>query len=88
MERAALSAAPPLVRNIMTSKLRAVAENRFAALTRREETAMSAVEADLRATQEKTARLRALRLDTQAQAIAENSAKLKVRRKQAATQAD
>lgn len=72
----------------MTSTLRAVAESRFAALTRRENTAMTEVEATQRATQEKTARLKALRLATQAQLIAERTSKLKVRREGTSVQAD
>ena len=72
----------------MTSSLRAVAESRFAALTRRENTAMTEVEAMQRATLEKTARLKALRLAAQAQLIAENTKKLKVRREKASVQAD
>lgn len=46
----------------MTSTLRAVAETRFAAITRREEAAMSEVDAELQRTRENTARLKALRL--------------------------
>ena len=69
----------------MTSTLRAVAESRFAALTRREETAMSEVEAGHLATQEKTARLRALRLANEAQTTADRVAKLKQHRRGTAT---
>lgn len=72
----------------MTSTIRAVAESRFAALTRRENTAMTEVEAMQLATLEKTARLKALRLATQAQLIAENTAKLKVRRQGASAIAE
>lgn len=64
----------------MTSTPRAVAETRFAALTRREGDALSEVEAERRATQEKTARLRAIRLARDAEIIAENTAKMARRR--------
>ena len=69
----------------MTSTLRAVAESRFAALTRRENTAMTEVEAEHRATLEKTARLRAQRLTKEAQATADRVAKLKQHRRGTAT---
>ena len=49
---------------------------------------MTEVEATQRATQEKTARLKALRLATQAQLIAERTSKLKVRREGTSVQAD
>lgn len=64
----------------MKSTLRDVAESRFAALTRREETAMSEVEADLLATQNKTARLKALRLANEAEKLAANVSGLAKRR--------
>lgn len=69
----------------MTNTLRAVAESRFAAITRREETAMNGVEADLRETREKTVRLKALRLASETQLTVERSATLKSKRKQAAS---
>lgn len=65
----------------MTSTLRAVAESRFNALIRREETAMSDVETNLCETREKTARLKALRLANEAQVNAERISKLSARRK-------
>lgn len=60
----------------MTSTLRSVAETRFAAITRREQTAMSEVEAELQHTREKTARLKALRLASAAQTPVAQAAKL------------
>lgn len=65
----------------MTSTLRAVAESRFAAITRREETAMNSVEEEQRTLREKTARLRALRLDTQARTIQDQTMRLETRRR-------
>lgn len=65
----------------MTSALRSAAENRFAALTRREEAAMSEVEMQLRETREKTARLKALRLANSAETAATHAATLRGRRK-------
>jgi len=64
----------------MTNTTRATAEARFAALTRHEDTTLSEIEAERRATQEKTERLRALRLAREAEIIAENTAKLARRR--------
>lgn len=46
----------------MSSKLRDAAETRFAALTRREQSTMSEIEAERQQMREKTERLRALRL--------------------------
>lgn len=69
----------------MTSTLRSVAETRFAALVRREDTAMSSVEDEQRAVREKTARLKELRLATEARTIAERTAQLKSRRRAKAT---
>ena len=71
----------------MTSTLRAVAESRFAAITRREETAMSGVEAELRETREKTARLKALRLANEAQLNHERTSNLRRRRRVSAVMA-
>lgn len=71
----------------MTSTLRAVAESRFAAITRREEAAMSGVETNLCETREKTARLKALRLANEAQVNAKRTSKLKARRKESAVMA-
>ncbi len=68
----------------MTSTLRTAAESRFASITRREKTAMSEVEAELRATQEKTARLRALRLAKEANDVAARAGKLKQHRRNTA----
>lgn len=53
----------------MTSTLRAAAESHFAAITGRNKVAISETEADLRVTQEKTARLRALRLAHEANTV-------------------
>ncbi len=64
----------------MTSTLREAAESRFEALTRREESAMSNVEAERLATREKTTRLKALRLAQDAETVAGNVARLKRRR--------
>lgn len=61
----------------MTSTLRAIAETRFAALTRREEVALDDAAAELRATREKTARLKAQRLALEAQTTADRIAKLR-----------
>lgn len=65
----------------MTSSLRAVAESRFAAITRRQETAMTSAEEDQQAVREKTARLRALRLASEAQIIEQRTSKLEARRR-------
>ena len=65
----------------MTSTLRSIAESRFAAISRREEAAMSEVDSELRETREKTARLRALRLANEGQTAAAHAAKLKERRR-------
>lgn len=67
----------------MTSTVRATAESRFAALVRREKTAMSEVEAEHQATLEKTARLRALRLAKEAETITDRADRLKQRRTRA-----
>lgn len=64
----------------MTNKLRAVAESRFAALTRRETTAMNEIESEYLATQEKTARLRAERIARETRTAADHAARLHKRR--------
>jgi len=64
----------------MTSKLRSVAESRFAAITRRENAAMSDVEAERQAMREKTERLRAQRLAHEAKTTAKHVARLSERR--------
>lgn len=65
----------------MTSKLRAVAEDRFAALTRRNEAAMHEVKTTLQTTRENTERLRALRLARDAALAEDHAAALVARRK-------
>lgn len=64
----------------MTKSLRSVAESRFAALTRREDAAMTALEEEQQAVRDKTARLRAQRLAAEASAIQEQTSQLKSRR--------
>lgn len=71
----------------MTSTLRAVAESRFAAIMRREETAKSGVETELREAREKTARLKALRLANEAQLNDERTSKLRRKRRVSAVMA-
>ena len=65
----------------MTSTLRAVAESRFAAITRREEAAMSDIESEQQAMREKTERLRAQRLAHHAKITAEHTARMNEHRK-------
>lgn len=65
----------------MPKSLRSVAESRFAALTRREDAAMTALEEEQQAVREKTARLRAQRLAAEAKAIEDQARALKSRRK-------
>ncbi|WP_127144019.1 hypothetical protein [Pelagibacterium montanilacus] len=65
----------------MTSTLRAIAETRFAALVRREENVMNSVHDEHSEVREKTARLRALRLATEAQTIADRTSKLEHKRR-------
>lgn len=69
----------------MKSTLRDIAESRFAALIRREESAMSEVETALLATQNKTARLKALRLAKETETLAGNVARLTKKRLAAAS---
>lgn len=68
----------------MTSTLRDIAETRFAAITRREETALSGAATELDSIREKTARLKALRLAKEAQTTADRIAKFKQHRRDAA----
>lgn len=65
----------------MTSKLRAVAESRFAALTRREDTAMNSLQDEQQAVRDKTARLRALREAHEIQTIQDRTMRLEQRRR-------
>ena len=64
----------------MKNALRNIAEDKFAALIRRDEAVMSDIHSELRAAQEKTARLKALRLARDADTIAIGVARLKTRR--------
>ncbi len=65
----------------MTNNLREVAESRFAALTRKDDAAMTAVDEQQQAVREKTERLRALRLAHQAQTTADHAAILEAKRR-------
>ncbi len=64
----------------MTIAVRAAADRRFASPSRRDEADISAVETERRATREKIARLRALRLARDAETAADHVAKFKRRR--------
>jgi len=69
----------------MTSNLRTIAEARFAALVRRDGTATVTRDQEQNATRDKTARLRALRLNAEAEKISEQRRQLELRRREKAS---